>query len=68
MATAYLFQAGKECAISDRPDGSNLPAPKSGPWTYMKTIDVTRPGLIGFDHELFEKQGFSSFVAVRSPL
>jgi hypothetical protein len=68
MKSGYFFQSGKQLAISNRPDGLNLPAPHSGSWTFVKAIDVSRPGLIGFDRELFEKQGFSAFVAIRVPL
>lgn len=60
----YVFEAGAQTAISREADGSNLPAPKVGSWQLIKTVaDVTIPGLIGFDPETFNKQGYQIWPA-----
>jgi hypothetical protein len=58
MTKGYVFEGGAQKAISNQPDGNNLPAPKVGSWQYVKTVDVDLPGLIGFDPELFAAQGY----------
>ncbi|MCA1365130.1 hypothetical protein I6F14_33210 [Bradyrhizobium sp. IC3069] len=60
----YMFKAGAQTAITKEPDGSNLPPPKVGSWERIKEVkDVTVPGLIGFDPETFNKQGYQIWPA-----
>jgi hypothetical protein len=62
--TATLFASGAQQAITNDPGGKNLPAPKLGPWKFVKEIaDVNRPGLTGFDPKAFEAQGYQIWPA-----
>lgn len=55
----YVFKAGAQLAITEVVEGNNLPAPKTGRWTFEKIVeDVNAPGLIGFDPAAFERDGF----------
>jgi hypothetical protein len=64
MTVGYVFEAGAQKAITNKADASNLSSPKIGTWTPVKTVDdVNKPGLIGFDPELFAKQGYQIWPA-----
>lgn len=58
MSTGYIFKAGKEQAISNKKDGSNLPPPKNGgTWVFSKERERAED-LIATDEEAFAKDGF----------
>ena len=64
MTKGYVFKAGTQTAISKEADGKNLPSPKIGPWQAVRTVDdVNAPGLIGFDPEAFDSQGYQVWGA-----
>jgi len=58
MMTAFVFRAGGKLAVSKDFNPGKLPAPKTGKWKLERTADETQLGSIGFDPEIFEKQGF----------
>jgi hypothetical protein len=67
MTVGYVFASGAQQAITNDPGGSNLPAPKLGPWKFVKEIaDVNKSGLIVVDPKAFETKGFQIWPAPKS--
>lgn len=61
MTVGYVFTSDKKMAITERTDGSNLPAPKrkSEPWKLlMRVNDARHCGIAGFDLKTFQQHGY----------
>jgi hypothetical protein len=69
MMIAYVFTHKAQIAVTGRLDGSNLPPLGKGvgvEWQALRRVDdVNECGVVGFDRDGFDRQGYRSCLGLR---